>query len=104
MVARWAGALLYNDTNDRRTGHLHEDDGRDHRVAANAHGRRAAPAFSRQLRRDGGNSRLRRDRRWPAVPDGPAEGTTAYQHGRDDPRAELGRGAEGARAGEVTTN
>ena len=52
-------------------------DGRDRRVAADVHGQRAARALSRQdLRCVGGNSRLRRDGRRPAVPDGPAEGAS----------------------------
>ena len=48
--------LFYTTTtNDRRTGHVHQDDGRGRRVAADVHGRRAARALSRQLRRLGGN-------------------------------------------------
>ena len=35
------------------------------------------------------------------VPDGPAEGASPGQRVRGDPRAELARGVEGARAGEI---
>jgi len=42
-----------------------------------------------------------RDSRWPTVPDGPAGGTASGWRCGDDPRAELARGGEGSRAGEI---
>ena len=48
VVARWTRALLHDHTNGWRTGYPHQDDGRDGRVAADVHRRRAAHALSGQ--------------------------------------------------------
>ena len=64
VVARWTGAVLHHHANGRRTGGLHEDDGRDRHVAAGVHGRCTAQALRGPLWRLGGNPLVRRDVRW----------------------------------------